>query len=121
MENNSNKQAIHNFANEWLKKFQADKRQVWQIFDDVKFSDECFKLGFQMDCGNSFTEQYGQEALSDLEKLQGIIDNVTDIQLIGNALFSQWRYFNHWSYSPPEAKDIKWFVILFLKLKELTK
>lgn len=58
--------------------------------------DDCAALGFKMDSGNAFSKKYG-DAAYDYEELDEIIDNVNDISLLGSAIYSRWRYFNHWA------------------------
>ena len=72
-------------------------------------ADECVALGFEMDCGHAFSERYGQAA-NNHEALDSIIDDVTDIPLLGSAIYSQWRYFNHWAY------DRAWFILALGRL-----
>lgn len=51
-----------------------------------------------MDCGHAFGERYGK-AVNNADVLREIIDEISDIQLLGSAIYFQWRYFNHWAYS----------------------
>lgn len=79
-------------------------------------ADDCAALGFEMDCGHAFSERYGQAA-NNHEALDRIIDDVTDIPLLGSAIYSQWRYFNHWVYDDTailEHQNRAWFILLAL-------
>ena len=67
---------------------------------------DCDALGFEMDCGHAFSEKYGNAA-NNHEALDRIIDDVTDISLLGSAIYSQWRYFNHWAYDAAEILEPK--------------
>lgn len=78
-------------------------------------------LGFEMDCGKSFIAAYGHEAWHSLDELKKTIGKIDMIHILGSALFSQWRYFNHWSYGPPTEKDKEWFLIILRRMKELIK
>ena len=111
--------AIHDFAIKWVEEFKTNER-YYTIFDNIKFANECSSLGFEMDCGNSFKDKYGDAVYSDLE-LSIVIDDIVDIGLLGSAIFSRWRYFNHWSYGPAEPKDREWFMIALSRLENLTK
>lgn len=51
-----------------------------------------------MDCGHVFSKKYGNAA-NTFEALERIVGEITDIPLLGSAIYSQWRYFNHWAYS----------------------
>ena len=84
-------------------------------------ADDCEALGFEMDCGHAFSEQYGKAAY-DAETLECIIGEVTDISLLGSAIYSRWRYFNHWVYSGSEIlepENLAWFTIALTRLDEL--
>ena len=72
-----------------------------------------------MDCGQSFNEAYG-DAWNDIKILKAKLSEINDIHIIGNGLFSQWRFFNHWS-TPSHANDDtkEWFLMLFRRLKDL--
>lgn len=48
---------------------------------------------------NGTTEKLSEEnAAHDVNVLERIVDQVTDIPLLGSAIYSRWRYFNHWAY-----------------------
>lgn len=83
---------------------------------------DCETLGFGMDCGHAFSEKYGTAAY-DTEELQRIIGQITDISLLGSAIYSRWRYFTHWAYSGSEIlapENRAWFIIALCRLDELT-
>ena len=49
-----------------------------------------------------------------------ILDKVDDIEALASAIFSHWRYFNHWAYISSEINEYRdWFVKMLEKLKEL--
>jgi len=114
---------IDEFANKYIdffeKEFGRTRESYYRFFDSNDFPEECRALGFEMDCGHSFNEVYG-DAWNDVKVLKAKMDEIRDIQVVGNGLFSQWRYFNHWS-SPSYANDDtkEWFLLLFCKLKAL--
>ena len=101
--------------------FGRDRSSYYKFFESQDFPDACISLGFEMDCGQSFIAAYGEEAWRSLAKLSTIIEKIDDVNLIGSALFSQWRYFNHWSYSDATDEDREWFLILFKRLNDLAK
>ncbi|MBQ8418520.1 MAG: hypothetical protein IJX10_07840 [Phascolarctobacterium sp.] len=113
----ADKKLIYDFASKWLEKFEDRNINYLEIIDGT-MGDECISLGFEMDCGRAFSDLYG-EAIKDYEKLNIIIEEVTDIYLLGSAILSQWRYFNHWAYSGAEIlepKNREWFIIALRKL-----
>lgn len=112
---------IHEFAVKWYDKFK-DKNINYIELVDHYMADDCDALGFEMDCGHAFSEKYGNAA-NNFEALESIIGQVTDIPLLGSAIYSQWRYFNHWAYSGAEILEPQnraWFTIALSRLAELT-
>ena len=110
---------IHDYAVKWLEMFRDPDINYLALVE----RDDCSALGFEMDCGNAFTEKYGR-ASSDSKELAKIIDEVTDIPLLGSAIYSQWRYFNHWAYSGAEIlepQNREWFIIALSRLAVLTE
>ena len=84
---------VHDFATKWIDKFRDQKINYIELVDHY-MADDCEALGFQMDCGHAFSEKYGN-ATSKYDELNRVIDEITDISLLGSAIYSQWRYFNH--------------------------
>ena len=80
---------IHDFAVKWCDKFR-DQNINYMDFGDHFVTKYCSVVGFEMDCGHAFSEKYGQ-AVNNYEALDRIIDDVTDIPLLGSAIYSQWR------------------------------
>lgn len=106
---------IHHFAIKWLDQFQKSNVNYESIFEGSNMADDCRALGFEMDCGQAFSETYGR-AVSDYKELKKIIHEVTDVSLLGSAIFSRWRYFNHWSESGFTDADREWFVLVCKRL-----
>lgn len=114
---------IHDFAVKWCDKFRDQNISSLEVTDHF-MADECKTLGFEMDCGHAFTEKYGQAPFSNCEELEKIIDDITDIPLLGSAIYSRWRYFNHWAYSSEEILEQQnrdWFTIAFSRLALLSE
>lgn len=112
---------IHDFAVKWCDKFRDQNINYIDLVDHF-MADDCAALGFEMDCGHAFYEKYGQAA-SNYEALDKIIDDVTDIPLLGSAIYSQWRYFNHWAYDAAEILDSQnraWFILALSRLALLS-
>lgn len=113
-------QKIHEFAVKWYDKFQDPNINYMELVDHY-MADDCVALGFEMDCGHAFSEKYGSAA-SNFEDLERIVGQITDISLLGSAIYSQWRYFNHWAYSGAEILEPQnraWFKIALSRLDEL--
>ena len=113
-------QRILEFAVKWNDKINDRNINYIELVDHY-MADDCEALGFEMDCGHAFSEKYGNAA-HDVNALERIVDQVTDIPLLGSAIYSRWRYFNHWAYSSEEILEPKnraWFTIALKHLNEL--
>ena len=113
---------IHEFAVKWREKFRDPNIGYVELVDDY-MAEDCASLGFRMDCGHAFSEKYG-EASNKHEALARIIDEVTDIPLLGSAIYSQWRYFNHWAYSGAEIlqpENRAWFILALDRMEFLSR
>lgn len=112
---------IHEFAVKWCDKFRDQNINYIELVDHY-MADDCAALGFEMDCGHAFSEKYG-DAANNSETLNRIIDEVDNIPLLGSAIYSQWRYFNHWAYSGEEILEYKnraWFILALSRLALLS-
>lgn len=76
---------IHDFAVKWCDKFRDQNINYIDLVDHF-MADDCAALGFEMDCGHAFSEKYGQAA-NNYKALDRIIDDVTDIPLLGSAIY----------------------------------
>ena len=117
----ADKNQIHDFAVKWINKFRDQQIGYIELVEHY-MADDCAALGFEMDCSHAFGNVYGQAA-SNCKELEKIIDDVTDIPLLGSAIYSQWRYFNHWAYSGAEILEPEnraWFILALSRLALLT-
>lgn len=112
---------IEKYIEYFLIKFAPESRSYYDLFESPFFPDDCWSLGFEMDCGDSFIAAYGQEAWHSHKELSSVIDKADNIIILGSALFSQWRYFNHWSYGHATEEDKEWFLIVLRRMQELIK
>ena len=112
--------ATKEFVDKWLKIFTEVPRNADFLFEE-EMGNECFSLGFEMDCGHGFDEAYSKGSpLNRVDSLAAVIDEVDDVMLLGSAIFSQWRGITHWSYESGFTEDNKaWFLMALNKLKEL--
>lgn len=85
------------------------------------FAEDCEVLGFDMDCFESFYKKYGNDFFNKYgdENLERVFSLIDDYQILGNAIYSQWRYYNHWATDPIAEFDANWFKAAFKRLKEL--
>ena len=71
-----------------------------------------------------YEEEKFERAVYDARALDTIIENVNDISLLGSAIYSRWRYFNHWAYDAADILSMpnrSWFIIALNRLAELCK
>ena len=111
---------IRGFALVWAEMYKHHKTIPEAYFEDIEFVGDGLKdLGFEMDCGRSLDEAFPSSgALKNTASLKRILDQI-DIQTLGNAIYSQWRYFNHWNMAPMDEDDYEWIVVAFSRLAEL--
>lgn len=117
----TDKKEIYSFAVKYHSLYvnpQTTERDV-----EEGFADQCFSFGFEMDCGNRFIETFSSNAFYKNEVLDKVIDDIDDIQLLGSAIFSQWRYVTHWAdYSNLLDEEHRpWFITAFGRLAVLTE
>lgn len=116
------KSKIYVFAMVWGQMYRNHANMPLNYFEDPIFvGNGLEELGFSMDCGKSLEENYPKANLG----LRGIewkqvLKNI-DLHTLGNAIFSQRRYFNHWHEAPMPEEDFEWFVSSFARLSELTR
>jgi hypothetical protein len=112
---------IHNFAIKWCDKFRDQSIDYKELIDQ-SMADDCDFLGFRIEYGHEFFNKYGQEA-SEIGVLDKIIDDVTDICLLGSAIYYQWRYFSHWAYDSKvilQVENRAWFILALSRLAILS-
>ena len=117
-----NMKDINDFALKWLDKFDDENIDCYEMIDHY-LADDCETLGFKMDCGKAFSEKYG-EASYRYEILKRFINEIDDEYLLGSAIYSRWRYFNHWAYDAKEileSKNRNWFILALSRLEELSR
>lgn len=105
------------FCDKWITLFSVEEVPAYLLVHE-EFAQECSSFGWEMDCGKAFSEKYSCNA----ERALPFVEQETDVALIGSALFSYWRYFNHWAYSSAEILDHRdWFVAVLNRIKTLSK
>ena len=107
------------YINYFLNDFDPESASYYDLFDSPTFSDECWGLGFEMDCGESFIDTCGEEAWQNNDRLLQVIDKINDLKSLGSGLFSQWRYFNHWTMGPATEKDREWFLTVLRRMQKI--
>ena len=112
---------LREFAWFWMNMYKYHNAIPFYNFKDGVYLGMALQdMGFEMDSGDSYYKKFGVKQLPDLATLKRQLSDM-DIQLLGNLIFSQWRYWNHWSdYEVMEEKDYDWFVAAFERLVELS-
>lgn len=111
---------IHDFAVKWYEKFRNP--DIYRLEITERMGDECAALGFEMDGGHAFFEKY-DDASHDYIALRKIIGEVTDIPLLGLAIYSQWKYYSDWAAGGEDIVSFEsqaWFLTALERLKVLT-
>lgn len=113
------KKAIHLFAKKWEERFQNWQDGVMDFEEELGI--ECIKLGFQMDCGKEFIKQYPEFFSLKEQELESVISGIGDIDLLGSAVFSYWRYLTHWGSYELDETVCNRFRLLLGQIRELTR
>lgn len=114
---------LHRFALVWLVLIESHNAnpEVERFFGGNTFGDECLALGFDMDCGQPLEKAV--PGVSDPFKSQVFASHVAklDIQTLGNAIFSRWRWWTHWDECTLDEDGWTWFVLALKRLAKLTE
>ena len=107
---------LQDFIRNWMPVLAAN----WShAAENPAFGNACCSLGFEMDCAHSLQAKYPKEDVFRASFLRGIIHSIDDVQFLGTAIFSYWRYLTHWHEAPPPDDAPEWFAIAFAQLSEL--
>ncbi len=112
---------IHNFAKKWLGEFKNPMVSYEKLVSN-NFGEEYSELGFQVYCGHIFTEKCGK--INDSKVFKEALKDITDINLLGSAIYSKWNYFYSWAYSGAEIledKNREWFILALEHLAKLSE
>ena len=114
--------SLHEFAWFWLNMYKHHDAIPFYNYKDSGYLGMALQdMGFEMDGGQSYCDNFNASQLPDLVTLKHQLPEM-DIQLLGNLIFSNWRKWNHWSDDEVmEEKDYQWFVAAFERLAELTR
>ena len=113
------KEFTEKYINYFLNDFDPKSASYYDLFDSPDFPDECWSLGFDLDCGESFTMTYGREAWRSNKGLSSMINEMNNLEALGSGLFSKWRYFNHWAYEHATEEDKNWFLMILKRMQTL--
>lgn len=114
------------FVEQWgtlLDEIDADEThaKVYDFIESERFVEDCRNLGFEMDCFESFTKHCNHDSENTSgNSYKELITVCSDYHVLGNAIFSQWRYYNHWADDVKAEFDAEWFRLAFKRLLELS-
>ncbi len=104
----------------FIKKWQPILTTWTGAAEDPQFAEDCWAIGFEMDCGNSLAEAFPGKDMFRADILKKEIKSISDCKFLGTAIFSHWRYLTHWHNAPLPNDTIEWFSIAFDRLRELS-
>jgi len=111
---------IHDFAVKYHSLYVNPQTTNFDVKDG--FAEQCLAFGFEMDCGNRFIATFSSGAFYENKELNKVIDDIDDVQLLGSAILSHWRYVTHWSCSDLLGeKHRPWFITAFGRLAVITE
>ncbi len=51
-----------------------------------------------------------------------VLSDITDVDLLGSAVHSQWRYLTHWAYTYQLDEDVcNWFIKVLQRMRDLAR
>ena len=110
---------LHQFAEDYYRLYRDPDTTDRDV--EMGFSEKCFDLGLEMDCGHAFIDHYSDDAFYDLKIFIRVVDEIDDAALLGSAIFSKWRFITHWAESSLLDDNYrKWFIIALRRLCEIT-
>ncbi|OWV14614.1 hypothetical protein [Fibrobacter sp. UWB5] len=116
---------VEAFVEQWgalLDEIDADEThaKVYDFIESGRFDEDCRNLGFEMDCFESFEKLCNCDSENTLgNSYKELFAVCSDYHVLGNAIFSQWRYYNHWADDVKAEFDAEWFRLAFKRLLEL--
>ena len=111
---------LHRHLQPFIRKWAPVLAAPWTCAaENPDFGDDCFTLGFEMDCMTSLQEKFPGEDVSRASFLRRVIHTIHDVHFLGTAIFSYWRYLTHWHEAPPPEDAAEWFSTAFSRLSEL--
>ena len=108
---------LHAFAKrlKYAAKQASEKGVIYSIS-----AEEMKSLGLEMDGGESFIETCGIQP-GDLRALELKYEQIDDPLVLGNAIFSEWRYYSHWANYAMSEDNVRWFELAAKRLGEITR
>lgn len=111
-------EAICSFAEMWKDKFLAGKLSEREFEDG--FGKDCEALRFQRDAGDWVSDCYPGFMVIPGGALSEAIGKIDDVDLLGAAVYSQWRYLTYWAGRYElNFETCSWFAAALGRMQEL--
>lgn len=112
---------INEFANRYSALYRDTETTVESVIGG--FAEECLALGFEADGGKTFMDLFSDgQPFENADELKRVIGCVSDISLLGSAVFSKWQHITHsdCGESLLSEENRAWFVTAFERMAQLT-
>lgn len=114
----ADRKEIHEFAVTWQEKFINEDSSFWELSSAI-FSDACLAFGFA-DAGRIVVAQGQPLAAVDREALRKSLAAVTDVTLIGTAIYSLWSAWARDEKTLMARQNREWLALALERLAALT-
>ena len=105
-------------THEFIQKWQPILTHWNGAAENPQFAEDCWSCGFEMDGGSSLVALCPEKDWLRAAVLKENIYLITDIKVLGSAIFSHWRYYTH-GIGPLADDAEEWFSIAFDHLAKL--
>lgn len=110
---------IHEFATTYYEFYTQARPPKNRLLKT--FGEDCRKLGFKSDLGESFMRLYPADAFYEASEFAAIADRIEDPYLLGTAIYSRWRLVTQWEPMNLLTDEKRsWFREALGRLSELT-
>ena len=113
---------IHDFAIKYHNLFSNP--QTTEADVTSTFGEECQTLGFDLYTGEDLQNAFPDLDMEDAEKLEEVIDSISDEQLLGSAIYSKWWNILRRNFTKEECGFLSlenrgWFIVALTMLAVL--
>lgn len=111
---------INDVAKKWLDVFQKEDVMLYEL-ESKDFGNDFYAQEFDADKGEAFEARY-PNAFHELADLKKALLDIDEVQLLGDGIYSKWRYVTHWETDTDllTPKNREWLVLALSRLVELT-
>ena len=114
---------IHDFAIKYHNLFSNSQTTEPDVTST--FGEECQALGFDLYTGGDLQNAFPDLDMEDAEKLEEVIDSISDEQLLGSAIYSNWWNILRRNFTKEECGFLSlenrgWFIVALTRLAVLS-